>query len=555
MVRKLTALCGVVAALLAGPCAPAAGATLRAPGGGAVRALVIGIDQYPNLPSSAWLHGAAADAKDIAQALAAVGVDARLLTDRNAVRPRVVAEMDRLVGESKSGDLVIVSYAGHGMRVGEYPQWKGIDKDRASSQIVLSGYGRSGDAAHDIIVDKEMRAWLARFDAKGVDALVVMDSCYGGAMRAMVVGKIAIRTISDGAEQANHDSFVGIPMSQKEARADVEAMPHVTFLAGADKDSVVPEMTGFDAQDPTAARGALSYFVARAIEGVASDGGDVTRETLFKFLPQQVTQATNQRQRVDLEPRSDDPAVLRKVVLRFAGGGPAVTPEPAPPRPPALQADPVRVAVVNGSASSFATVEKGRAPFVEAQRLDAADLVWDVRNSEASSRGDAVMSKVDGSLLGGVIDRTWAIRQIQKLALARVLTVRLLEGGKLYTQRDHPVLIVEGVRESYLTVVNIAADGTVQMQFPTRAGDDQPIRADGWTSSEDVVSPFGADHVVAVAGSRPAAELVEWLKAHDGTRDATKRDAALLPAVIAGVLASDPAARIGTVGLYTSAGR
>jgi hypothetical protein len=30
-----------------------------------------------------------------------------------------------------------------------------------SSQIALSGYGFSGSASHDIIVDKEMRAWLA----------------------------------------------------------------------------------------------------------------------------------------------------------------------------------------------------------------------------------------------------------------------------------------------------------------------------------------------------------------------------------------------------------
>src|ERR1700733_15275502 len=39
--------------------------SLQAPGGGRIRALVIGVDAYPNLAASAQLHGAQADAEDI----------------------------------------------------------------------------------------------------------------------------------------------------------------------------------------------------------------------------------------------------------------------------------------------------------------------------------------------------------------------------------------------------------------------------------------------------------------------------------------------------------
>jgi len=322
----------------------------------------------------------------------------------------------------------------------------------------------------------------------------------------------------------------------------------VTFLAGATANSVVPEMTGVDARNPAAPRGALSYFVARAIEGAASNGGDVTRETLFKSVTQNVSQATNARQRVDLEPRSDKPAVLRKIVFGFAGSAPTVASEPPPADPdrPTAQSDPVRVAVVNGASTSFSTIEKGNAPFVRADAKEGADLVWDVAGSAVVSRGDPIMSQVDGSLLGGVIDRTWAIQQTQRLSLRRALTVRLGDNDKRYTVNDHPALIVEDVRDRYLTVVNIAADGTLQILFPTH-GRDPHMGTDQWTFPPVVGAPFGADHVIAVATSRPATELVDWLMTHN-----SQRDAAMLPAAIAKAVASDTAARIGTVGLYTT---
>src|SRR5579872_2574764 len=91
--RNAVIAAALAAAVLTAPCADAA--SLRAPGGGSVRALAIGVDTYPNLPRTAWLRGAVADARDVYQALGAAGVKATLLVERDAVRPRVVAEMSR----------------------------------------------------------------------------------------------------------------------------------------------------------------------------------------------------------------------------------------------------------------------------------------------------------------------------------------------------------------------------------------------------------------------------------------------------------------------------
>ena len=51
--------------------------------------------------------------------------------------------------------------------------------DRAFQfQFFRPEYGKS-------FVNIEMRAWLARLDAKGVDTVLVMDSCFGGGMRGV----------------------------------------------------------------------------------------------------------------------------------------------------------------------------------------------------------------------------------------------------------------------------------------------------------------------------------------------------------------------------------
>jgi Caspase domain len=274
MVSKLLVRCAVGAALLcAWHVSAFAAPVLQAPGGGSVRALVIGIDKYPSLPAGSQLSGAVADARDFSRVLAAAGAKVQTLTDGAATRWRLISEMDRLLAESKTGDLVIIAYSGHGMQVRPYPQWQGLDT-RRTTQIALAGYSRSGKAGHEIVVDREMRAWFTRFDAKGVDVLAVMDACYGGAMREVAAfsGGMKVRQLGGDTDDAVHDSFVSISMSQREARADVKELSHVTFFAGATDTSVVPEMPGIDPANRQAIRGALSYFLARAIEGLGPNG-------------------------------------------------------------------------------------------------------------------------------------------------------------------------------------------------------------------------------------------------------------------------------------------
>ena len=685
LMRFLTAAGAAAAGALAQP-GDALADDLRAPGGGTIRALVVGVDVYSRLPASVQLQGARADAEDIAEALSRDGVKPVVLFDADVTRANIVARMDSLVAESKPGDLVLFAYAGHGMQTPEYARWQGIDPDGVNEQIALSGFSFSGEGVDEIIVNPEIRAWLSRLDAKGVDAVVIMDSCFGGGMREVDprTGMIRTRVLRASAAQirAGEDErgkFAGIPMTDKEARADVELMSHVTFLAGATSRSVVPETPGLAASGP---RGALSYFFARALGGKSAKDGVTTRQALYEYLKHNVRGATQDRQLIQVEPQSPEPSIYGKPVFTFAeaapadqasntppapgaatpaddgaappaqasntppppsneppqdqgqapppaatdvplppGYGPPPTQAPAPPSqasnappppadtpppdqaptppaqasnappapanapppdqgptppaqasnsPPSSQAtdiplppgygppsgqgaarsDTVRVALIDATDKAWDTIEKGNAPFERSMTVDGADLVWDVGKNEVLSRGDLVMQFVDGSLMGGVIDRTWAVRRLQEIAESRYLSLQLATGGQLLTAGDVAQIEIDGIANQRLVVFDIAADATVQMLYPSAPGATGHCadpQNNGWRCSLRVTPPFGADTIVTLATSAPTDDILRWMRGHHA-----RRDAALIPDLLADAMKTNSTARIGFVGVFTN---
>src|SRR4051812_41242716 len=87
---------------------------LLAPGGGQVRALVVGVNDYTGR-SIPTLKGAVADARDLEATFRAAGVsDLTVLIDADATRRNFETAINRLINNSKTGDLVFISFAGHG---------------------------------------------------------------------------------------------------------------------------------------------------------------------------------------------------------------------------------------------------------------------------------------------------------------------------------------------------------------------------------------------------------------------------------------------------------
>jgi len=145
----------LVSAVLAGAALQLLSATadarnvqLVAVGGGQVRALVVGINEYSSR-SIPTLKGAVADARDLEATLRTAGVsDLTALINADASRRNFEAAMNRLVTVSKAGDLVIVSFAGHGSQQRELVKGSEPDgMDEIFSAVRLrqcwSGHGRA----------------------------------------------------------------------------------------------------------------------------------------------------------------------------------------------------------------------------------------------------------------------------------------------------------------------------------------------------------------------------------------------------------------------------
>lgn len=549
----MTALARGLAFALLLPCAGDAVAAprLQSAEGGAVHALVVGIDDYASVRPK--LQGSVGDAEDIAANLRADGVaDVHLLLDSQATRAAFVAQMTRLVDVSKPGDLAVVTYSGHGGTVPEYPQYKGLEPSGRTEEFIMADYATSGPATGEVITNKEMKAWLSRLDRKGVDVLFVADSCFGGGMVRGIPDPRAGAPLLRVARQIaplGASAFQPIPMTPAELRTDVATLHRVTVLSGSDRFTPVPEV--FIPAPPTR-RGALSFAVARALEGEAATTAPVettTRRQLFSYVRQEV-QHYSDDQRIDNSPRasSANSASLDRPVFRMLAATP--TPVAIPPVGAAAPCPTVHVALLHDDPGVRSSLAHLAVPVALADAPSRADLVWDVRAGQViQPPGDVIASGIDASRIGGVIQRTAAVQCIKALSTVRPQLVSLRDGVRRYTPGDAPVLEAQDVAGRWLVVFDIASDGRLQVVWPEETRG-LPMPRDTWSGRPDVIPPFGADYVVAVTSSSEPRDFLDWLNTNDNRLPSV---AAQLPAWLRRIQARDATSRIGAVALYTAA--
>lgn len=556
----LSAICRaacIAGSMLIGVSAGAAGTgKLQSATGGAVHALIVGIDDYVDVRPK--LQGSVGDAQDIGAILRANGVaDIRMLLDHDATRSAFVTEMQRLLDVARPGDLAVITYSGHGGTVPEYPQYKGLEPNGKTEEFIMVGYGTSGPATGEVITNKEVKAWLSRLDRKGVDVLFIADSCFGGGMVRGVpdprVGPPSLRVAREVAPQGASD-FQPIPMTPEELRTDVASLEHVTVLSGSDRFTPVPEV--FIPSPPTR-RGALSYAVARALKGNAAKVGSniTTRRQLFSYARQEV-QHYSDDQRIDNSPRPDanDPHMLDRAVFRMMETS-SVTPIVAKPTPVMAPCPTVHVAVIHDEANARAGIEGaggkaiGGVAFMLTDDATKSDLVWDVQAAQViQSAGDVIASKIGPRQIAGVIQRTAAVQCIKDLTTIRPQPMTLRDGIKRYTPKDSPTLEAQGVSDRYLIVFDVAVDGRIQVVWPEEARH-LPMPRPSWTGRPEVIEPFGADYVVAVTSEIEPRDFLDWLNGHDNRLPSV---AGQVPGWLRQIQARDATARIGAVALYTA---
>jgi hypothetical protein len=116
---------------------------------------------------SGELNACEFDAKDMAALARAAGITPTMLLTKNATRAKALGALRAAAKQLKAGDLLFISYSGHG---GQVPDVSGEETDKLDETWCLF----DGE-----LIDDELYLELTRF-APGVRILVLSDSCHSG---------------------------------------------------------------------------------------------------------------------------------------------------------------------------------------------------------------------------------------------------------------------------------------------------------------------------------------------------------------------------------------
>jgi hypothetical protein len=532
---------------------------------GEARALVIGVDAYQFEPP---LKGAVADARDIESALRRSGVtDVSSLFDAGADRASVMRAFSDLLFRSHAGDLVVLSIAGRGAQEAE--RFKTSNPDAKEDVFILAGFD-PGTAAgsQQRILGSEFNHVIKQFALKGAQVLFIADAAYSGDLARNVDPRAAEVSYRQTKPYAIAQDTLKPISTADDAILSGDGLAHATILAAGERTSAAPEVR---IPGEAGYRGALSYAVARALEGAADEDrdGHVTRDELLRYVSQVTYQLSDQRQRVPVQPTTPGAGseVLygrtRGVVLldpqpRTETRPPSLAPSTAPAPVPALSSkavaspqqkpipalDTVRVAVLGNQTELLKSVQPKEANFQPVAVSENPDLVWDPVTLDVVANGDVVARQINRQELPGVIDRIAAINGFKRLAAKAPQTVRILPGDKVYSRDTRIEVQVSGVAQRSLLLFNIAGDGTVQALYPI--GSDQPILTTPDFKFPVVIrEPFGADQIVAVTSGQRLSDLEQVLKVWNQQKTAVEVYRLV-------ERYAPPDARVGATSLYTS---
>jgi hypothetical protein len=534
------------------------------PDGGEVRALVIGVDDYQHVRK---LKGAAADARDIDATLKAMGVrDVTTLINDQVDRSSVLREVSALVERTKANDLIFLSIAGHGTQ--EPERVKGSEPDGMEDVFLLTGFEPTAAGSQQRILGSEFNHFIKQFELRGAKVIFIADTCHGGGMA---------REIDPRAEEM---SFRQIPSytllvdtlqpvsDPNDPRSELD-LDHTAFLAAVDRSTKAPEVRipGIDGL-----RGALSYAVARALEGNAdaNHDGKVTLKELFANVRQVVYQLSDQRQNVvtmtspNLSPDTDVAFGLTRGVALIQGPiegsqpsapspaaapstvatGEAPTPSAPTGTPDAARTDtPIRVAALDGKMTYFPNLTARDAKVQAVQPTDNPDLIWDPVSHDVIAWGDVIAYGVSLADLPTVIERTAAIRALKRISTQSPQVMRISPDDRQYHPDQTVEIDLSDAAGRALVVFDVSGDGTIQMLYPI-GSDASPAQSAHLTLPLRVREPFGADQIVAITSKQRLPSLEQVLLQVNRRRASGQVIKSLeryMP----------PDARIGSIGFFT----
>jgi hypothetical protein len=517
---------------------------LRSPYGGAIRALVVGIDNYRHVKP---LKGAVADAVDIERALHKTGVqDVTFLTNAHADRATIIASFNNLIERTGPSDLVIISLAGHGAQ--EPERVRGTQPDGIENVFLLPGFENSAAGSQERILGAEFNHFIRQLEQRGAHVLFVADTCFGGGMTRDIDPRSEEMSFRQVPSYRLSSDLLRPVTTESDERLSELDFERTAFLAAVDRKTKAPEV---EIPGIAGLRGALSYAVARAIEGYAAsrkDGRTKLRE-LFGAVRQMVYQLSNERQNIvtTASPSLDlNTEVIfemtRSVTLENSTRPMDVT--VAPDSQNSGKDRPVKIASLDGNNSHFADLKSQDALFEIVRPIEHPDLTWDPASHDVLAWGDIVAYGVEPKDLPDIIDRTSAVRALKLFTGKSPQSIKVTPDDSLHRNSTLVNIEVDDVAGRTLILFDITGDGTIQSLYPSGA-DPRVVQTAVYSFPVRVRKPFGSDQLVAITSQQQMTALEQAAKELNNRKSAYK--------MIDMIKRFAPAdARIGSAGLFTA---
>ncbi len=147
------------------------------------RALIIGIDRYPNLAREHQLEGCVSDAREVAALLrdryGFSESQTTLLLDEQATRAGILAAMEDLKRQVRENDAVVVHFSGHGCQR-PYPVDSRSHAGLLEETLVTHDSGHRDPLPNLDIPSAELRGWLKEMSEVTPYITLILDCCHSG---------------------------------------------------------------------------------------------------------------------------------------------------------------------------------------------------------------------------------------------------------------------------------------------------------------------------------------------------------------------------------------
>jgi hypothetical protein len=277
------------------------------------RALLIGINRYPNLPEGNQLHGCVNDVEAVAVLLrdrfGFADDDVTLLRNDEATQAGIRTAVETLIAATGDDDVVLIHYSGHGSQRSSTDPTEG---DGLDETIVPHDSGRRPHPNLEI-TDKEINGWVRRLNEKTANLTFVFDCCHSGTITRDAFGE-AGRSVEPDRRAPEEMGLVPPPAADADGDGDAgERGPsgwlpltgRYVLIAGSLDAELSHEMEA-GAEGTAVPHGALSFFLAREL-AVARPG------TTYRDVFERASVAVSSRYR-DQHPQMEGDARDREVL-------------------------------------------------------------------------------------------------------------------------------------------------------------------------------------------------------------------------------------------------